>query len=222
MIDLIRLLELTLKIWKIPCYLASLSLKKILFNGLKWTGKKNFNELLEQGDLIFVKLQSNNIWSLKQLPKVNGAIVVMDPFNGKVKALVGGYSYISSEFNRATQAKRQPGSAFKPIVYLAALNEGYSPSTLILDAPYVVDQGPGLPKWKPSNYSNKFYGPSTLRTGVEKSRNLMTARLALELGMESIQEIAKRFGINDEMPNLLSMSLGAGETSLIKLVTHMQ
>ena len=122
---------------------------------------------MEQGDLIFAQLKSNNIWSLKQLPKVNGAIVVMDPFNGKVKALVGGYSYISSEFNRATQAKRQPGSAFKPIVYASALENGFLPNSLILDAPFISKQGEGLKKWKPQNYGKKFYGPSTLRMGVK-------------------------------------------------------
>ncbi len=190
---------------------------KILFNNLKWTGKKNFNELLEQGDLIFVQLKSNNIWSLKQLPKVNGAIVVMDPFNGKVKALVGGYSYISSEFNRATQAKRQPGSAFKPIVYAAALENGFLPNSLILDAPFISKQGEGLKKWKPQNYGKKFYGPSTLRMGVEKSRNLMTVRIAQKLGFEKISKISRDLGVYDNVPELLSVSLGSNETTLLKI-----
>ena len=179
--------------------------------------KKNFYELLKQGDLIFVKLKSNNIWSLKQLPKVNGAIVVMDPFNGKVKALVGGYSYISSEFNRATQAKRQPGSAFKPIVYAAALENGFLPNSLILDAPFISKQGEGLKKWKPQNYGKKFYGPSTLRMGVEKSRNLMTVRVAQKLGFEKISKISKDLGVYDNVPELLSVSLGSNETTLLKI-----
>ncbi len=190
---------------------------KILFEGLKWTGKKNFNELLSDGDIIFVKKKSNDIWTLKQLPKVNGAIVVMDPFNGKVKALVGGYSFVSSEFNRATQAKRQPGSAFKPIVYAAALENGFLPNSLILDAPFVSKQGEGLKKWKPQNYGKKFYGPSTLRMGVEKSRNLMTVRVAQQLGFDKIAKISKDLGVYEDVPELLSVSLGSNETTLLKI-----
>ncbi len=190
---------------------------KIYFKNLNWTGKKNFNELLNEGDIIFVKLKSDNIYTLKQLPKVNGAIVVMDPFSGKVKALVGGYSYISSEFNRATQAKRQPGSAFKPIVYAAALENGFLPNSLILDAPFVSKQGEGLKKWKPQNYGKKFYGPSTLRMGVEKSRNLMTVRVAQKLGFDKISKISKDLGVYDKVPELLSVSLGSNETTLLKI-----
>ncbi len=190
---------------------------KIFFEGLKWTGKKNFNELLNDGDVIFVQKKSNDIWTLKQLPKVNGAIVVMDPFNGKVKALVGGYSFISSEFNRATQAKRQPGSAFKPIVYAAALENGFLPNSLILDAPFVSKQGEGLKKWKPQNYGKKFYGPSTLRMGVEKSRNLMTVRVAQQLGFDKIAKISKDLGVYEDVPELLSVSLGSNETTLLKI-----
>tara|TARA_B100000989_G_scaffold110577_1_gene81109 strand:- start:159 stop:2573 length:2415 start_codon:yes stop_codon:yes gene_type:complete len=185
----------------------------------------DISQIINVGDIIpILKPISEDMeiheksWMLSQKPKVSGAILVIDPHTGRILAMSGGYSFSDSEFNRSTQALRQPGSAFKPFIYLSALEKNYLPTTLIRDAPIVIDQGPGLPKWKPSNYSNKFYGPSTLRTGVEKSRNLMTARLALELGMESVQEIAKRFGINNEMPNLLSMSLGAGETSLINLV----
>ena len=129
----------------------------------------------------------------------------------------GGYNYRDSEFNRAVQALRQPGSAFKPFVYLAALDQGYNPTTRILDAPLVVDQGQGKPKWKPANYTRRFYGPSIMRVGIEKSRNLMTARLAMNLGMDEIQEYARRFGLNDDLPPLLSMSLGAGETTLLRL-----
>ena len=192
---------------------------KINFEGLKWTNKKNFSTLLKIGDVIFVKNKSKNIWILKQLPLVNGSIVVMDPENGKVKALVGGYSFISSEFNRATQAKRQPGSAFKPIVYAAALENGFLPNSLVLDAPFVSKQGEGLKNWKPQNYGKKFYGPSTLRMGVEKSRNLMTVRVAQKLGFDKISAISKKLGVYDDVPELLSVSLGSNETTLLKLTT---
>jgi len=192
---------------------------KINFEGLKWTNKKNFNTLLKIGDVIFVKNKSKNIWILKQLPLVNGSIVVMEPENGKVKALVGGYSFTSSEFNRATQAKRQPGSAFKPIVYAAALENGFLPNSLVLDAPFVSKQGEGLKNWKPQNYGKKFYGPSTLRMGVEKSRNLMTVRVAQKLGFDKISAISKKLGVYDDVPELLSVSLGSNETTLLKLTT---
>ncbi|MDA0996818.1 MAG: penicillin-binding protein 1A [Proteobacteria bacterium] len=156
---------------------------------------------------------------LKQIPAVEGAIVAIDPHTGRVLAMSGGYAYEKSQFNRATQAARQPGSAFKPFVYLAALDAGYTPSTRILDAPFVIDQGPGLPKWRPANYTNKFYGASTMRLGVEKSRNLMTVRLAQTIGMERVSDYARRFGINDNLPETLSMALGAGETTLMRLTT---
>ena len=156
-------------------------------------------------------------FALGQRPAVEGAIVALDPHTGRMLALVGGYDYRVSEFNRATQARRQPGSAFKPFVYLAALDKGYSPTTLILDAPLALDQGQGKPKWKPANYTRKFYGPSIMRVGIEKSRNLMTARLAMAIGMPTVQEYAAKFGIDAEMPPYLSMSLGAGETTLLKL-----
>ncbi len=178
----------------------------------------NFNNWLldvefKIGDLIYIE-QIIDKYIIKQEPKVNGAIIVLDPYTGDILALSGGYSFKKSEFNRATQAKRQPGSAFKPIVYLAALNEGYSPATLILDAPYVVDQGPGLPKWKPSNYTEEFYGLTTMRTGIEKSRNLMTVRLANRIGMNKILSMANNFDINDGLDSNLSMSLGSGVVSL--------
>ncbi len=156
-------------------------------------------------------------FALGQIPAVNGAIVALDPHTGRILAMSGGYDYRASEFNRATQARRQPGSAFKPFVYLAALDAGYLPTTRILDAPLVVDQGRNKKKWKPANYTKKFYGPSIMRVGIEQSRNLMTARLAMSLGMERVQDYAKRFGIDDDLPPLLSMSLGAGETDLLSL-----
>ena len=170
----------------------------------------------KKGDVIYIQ-KKNNTYIINQEPKVNGAIIVLDPYTGDVLALSGGYSFKKSEFNRVTQAKRQPGSAFKPIVYLAALNEGYSPATLILDAPYVVDQGPGLPKWKPSNYTDEFYGLTTMRTGIEKSRNLMTVRLANRIGMDKILSMANKFDINEGLDKNLSMSLGSGVVTLIEL-----
>ncbi len=190
---------------------------KILFENLKWTKRKNFNDLVEKGDLIFLKKNKKGNWNLKQLPRVNGGIVVMNPHNGEIKALVGGYSYKSSEFNRVTQAKRQPGSAFKPIVYASALENGYLPNTLILDAPFVSEQGAGLKDWKPENYGKKFYGPSTLRKGIEKSRNLMTVRIAQNLGFDKISAISKNLGVYETTPELLSVSLGSNETTLLKL-----
>ena len=187
------------------------------FKNIKWTRKKSFEDLLKLNDIIYVQKIKKNKWSLKQLPKINGAIVVMDPYTGRVLAMVGGFSFKLSEFNRATQAKRQPGSAFKPVVYAAALENGFNPSTLILDAPFVIDQGEGLKTWKPENYGKKFYGPSTLRTGLEKSRNLMTVRVAQKVGFDQISKITKDFGIYDQVPALLSVSLGAAETTLVKL-----
>ena len=156
-------------------------------------------------------------YALKQVPAIEGAIVVLDPHTGRVLAIVGGLDYNISQFNRAIQAERQPGSAFKPFVYAAALDAGFTPSSLILDAPFVIDQGFGLGKWKPVNSTNKFYGPSTLRLGLEKSRNLMTVRLAQNIGMERVTDFAKRFGIGDKIEQNLAMSLGAGEVTLLKL-----
>ncbi len=158
-------------------------------------------------------------YALRQVPEVSGAIIAMDPHTGRVLAMSGGWSFATSEFNRATQALRQPGSAFKPFVYLTALENGYTPATIILDAPIVIDQGPGLPLWKPENYSQQFYGPSTMRLGIEKSRNLMTVRLAQAVGMEKVVDLVRRFSVIDNLPPLLSMALGAGETTPLKLTT---
>ena len=143
----------------------------------------------------------------------------MDPFTGRVLALNGGFSFKKSEFNRATQALRQPGSAFKPFIYTLALENKYSPSTLILDAPLVLEQGTDLKMWKPENYGKKFYGPSTLRTGLEKSRNLMTVRVAQDLGVKKIVDFSKALGIYENPEELLSISLGSTETTLLKLTT---
>ncbi len=186
---------------------------------LKWI-KKGINNTFKIGDIIYVKkLKNGPGYTLKQLPLANGAIVVMDPYNGRVLALSGGFSFKQSEFNRATQALRQPGSAFKPFVYAAALENGYSPSTLVLDAPLVLEQGTDLKMWKPENYGKKFYGPSTLRMGLEKSRNLMTVRIAQDLGMKKIVNISKELKIYENPNELLSISLGSAETTLLKLTS---
>tara|TARA_B100000686_G_scaffold263811_1_gene277643 strand:+ start:1811 stop:4168 length:2358 start_codon:yes stop_codon:yes gene_type:complete len=187
------------------------------FKNVSWTRKKTFGEIFKINDIIYVEKIKSNKWNLKQLPEINGGIVVMDPYTGRVLAMAGGFSYNLSEFNRATQAKRQPGSAFKPFVYAAALENGFTPSTLVLDAPFVMDQGEGKKTWKPENYGKKFYGPSTLRTGIEKSRNLMTVRVAQKVGFDEISKITNNFGIYKNIPEVLSVSLGAAETTLIKL-----
>ena len=188
----------------------------IRYSDISWT-KKEFKELLKIGDIIYVKSLGNNNFSLKQLPQVDGGIVVMDPFTGRVLALSGGFSFENSEFNRATQALRQPGSAFKPFIYALALENGYTPSTLILDAPLVLEQGVDLKMWKPENYGKKFYGPSTLRMGLEKSRNLMTVRIAQNLGLKKIVNFSEKLGIYNSPSELLSISLGSAETTLLKL-----
>ena len=175
-------------------------------------------DIHEIGDIFFVK-KENNSWSLKQYPRVNGGIVVLEPFTGEILALAGGFNFKKSEFNRVTQAKRQPGSAFKPIVYAAALENGFAPNSIVLDAPFVESQGVGLKNWKPENYGKKFYGPSTFRKGIEYSRNLMTVRIAKILGLEEILKLSKKLNIYDEIPELLSVSLGAAETTLINLTS---
>ena len=190
----------------------------IKYENISWT-KKEFNEILKVGDIIYVENLSKNIFTLRQLPLVNGGIVIMDPFTGRVLALSGGFSFRKSEFNRATQALRQPGSAFKPFIYALALENGYTPSTLILDAPLVLEQGYDLKMWKPENYGKKFYGPSTLRMGLEKSRNLMTVRIAQDLGLKKIINFSKQIGIYDNPSELLSISLGSAETTLLKLTS---
>ena len=191
---------------------------KIAYSDISWS-KKEFEELIKVGDIIYVKKIGDKNYSLKQMPKVNGGIVVMDPFTGRVLALSGGFSFKKSEFNRATQASRQPGSAFKPFVYALALENNYTPTSLVLDAPIVLDQGDDLKMWKPENYGKKFYGPSTLRVGLEKSRNLMTVRVAQDLGLTKIVNFSKNLGIYDNPEELLSISLGSAETTLLKLTS---
>jgi penicillin-binding protein 1A len=192
---------------------------------MKWAKVKGrapskVSQVLNPGDVIYVEpTNDTGQYELRQVPEISGAMVVEDPWTGRVLAMVGGFSYDESQFNRATQALRQPGSSFKPIVYAAAIDNGYTPSTLILDAPIEIDQGPGLGTWKPENYENDFYGPSTLRFGLEHSRNVMTVRLAQDIGMPLIAEYAKRFGVYDSLPPYLSFALGAGETTLLRMVT---
>jgi len=180
---------------------------------------KKVDDVLAEGDVIYTEEVKDGEFELRQVPDVEGAMVVMSPHNGKILAMVGGFSFDKSQFNRATQAYRQTGSTFKPIVYVTALEMGYSPTDLILDAPFVLDQGPGLPLWKPSNYSKGFSGLTTLRQGIEKSKNLMTVRLAQDIGMDKVSNMAKRLGVMDNLPQLLSMSLGAADTRLIDMTT---
>ena len=191
-------------------------------NGYKIKGPKirRVSQVLSVGDVVWVAPdKGQDSYALKQVPQVNGAMFAMDPHTGRVLAMVGGYSFAASEFNRATQASRQPGSAFKPFVYAAALDSGFTPASLVLDAPFVMDQGKDQGLWKPENYARRFYGLSTLRLGMEKSRNLMTIRMAQEIGMPIITDYAARFNINKTMPNVLAMSLGAGETTLARLTS---
>lgn len=204
---------------------VKLGLKQVEWAKKAGAGKpKAVNEVLSPGDVIFVApddpLDPTGAWSLMQIPEVGGGIVAMDPHTGRVLASVGGFSFDISQFDRAIQAKRQPGSSFKPFVYAAALDNGYKPTSIVLDAPIEIEQGPGQDVWKPENYNkDKSYGPTTLRIGIEKSRNQMTVRLAQDMGMPLITEYAKRFGIYDDLLPVLSMSLGAGETTLLRMTT---
>jgi penicillin-binding protein 1A len=182
-------------------------------------------DVVKPGDLVLVEpLESGKagpktapLYNLCQIPEVSGALVVIDPHTGRVLAMSGGFSFELSQFNRATQAKRQPGSAIKPFVYLTALENGFTPSTLVDDAPISLSQGPGLPLWTPSNYEHNFMGPIPLRVALEHSRNLATAHVAATIGMEAIGQTVEKFGIMDHMPRMFSMALGAGETTPLRL-----
>jgi penicillin-binding protein 1A len=179
------------------------------------------DDMWDAGDVIYVKNLAEEgaepQWSYRQIPSIQGAFVAMDTQTGRVLAMQGGFSYQSSVFNRATQAERQPGSSFKPFVYAAALDKGYSPATIVVDAPVEVATAGGE-IWRPQNSSEKYYGPAPIRTGLEQSRNLMTVRIAQDVGMDTVAEYAERFGVYENMPHLLSYSLGAGETTLYKMV----
>jgi penicillin-binding protein 1A len=181
---------------------------------------KSIDEVIAPGDVIYVSEEADTgVFNLEQIPRIEGAMVAMNPHTGRVVAMVGGFSFSSSEFNRATQAKRQPGSSFKPIVYAAALDNGYTPASVILDGPFSIDQGGSLGLWEPKNYAGGYAGPSTLRLGIEKSRNLMTVRLANDMSMKLIAEYAQRFGVYDNMLPVLSGSLGAQETTVLRMAS---
>lgn len=204
---------------------------EIGFDEVKWAksvkgGKKPnaVTDVINPGDVIYVAPKDPKdvagVWSLMQIPEVSGGIIALDPNTGRVLADVGGFSFDKSQFDRAIQAKRQPGSAFKPFVYAAAIDNGYKPTSIVLDAPIEIEQGPGQDIWRPENYEKEHSaGPSTLRFGIEHSRNQMTVRLAQDLGMPLITEYARRFGIYDDLLPVLSMSLGAGETTLLRIAT---
>jgi len=205
-------------------------------DGVKWAkaasgplkGKTptSVSQVLQPGDVIYVDplfKDGNPVdgqYRLEQIPEVSGAMIAMDPNTGRVLAMVGGFSFDQSQFNRATQAYRQPGSSFKPIVYSSALDNGYTPSTTVVDAPIEIDQGQGGGVWRPDNFSNgKYRGPTTLRNALRLSLNTVTVRLAQDIGMPLISEYARRFGVYDELPNYLSYALGAGETTALRMVT---
>ncbi|MBN9557594.1 MAG: penicillin-binding protein 1A [Alphaproteobacteria bacterium] len=204
---------------------------KIPFSALAWARKPLANasvgpsprspqDVVKPGNVIYVEpTDKNGDYGLRQIPKVNGAIVVMDPHTGRVLAMSGGFSYESSEYNRASQAMRQPGSAFKPFVYAAALDSGYTPVSKVLDAPFVMSQGPGLPLWRPENYEHEYLGLTTLRRGLELSRNLMTIRLAQAVGMKKVATYADNFGVYKKLSPMLANSIGAAETTLLKMTT---
>ena len=209
----------------------------ISLDGVKWAKAASgptkgrtptkVDQVVSAGDLIYVEPMvakdgtvTEGQYRLRQVPEVSGAMVAMDPWTGRVLAMVGGFSFDQSQFNRATQAYRQPGSSFKPLVYSAAMDNGYTPSTVVVDAPIEIDQGQGNGVWRPENYSTgKYYGPTTLRNALKRSLNTVTVRLAQDVGMPLIGEYAKRFGVYDELPNYLSYALGAGETTVMRMVT---
>jgi penicillin-binding protein 1A len=209
----------------------------IALDGVKWAkpaagparGRTptTISQVIAAGDVVYVDpmlAKDGSIvegqYRLRQIPEVSGAMVAMDPWTGRVLAMVGGFSFDQSQFNRATQAYRQPGSSFKPFVYSAAMDNGYTPSTVVIDAPIEIDQGQGAGVWRPENYSTgKYYGPTTLRNALQRSLNTVTVRLAQDIGMPLIGEYAKRFGVYDELPNYLSFALGAGETTVMRMVT---
>jgi penicillin-binding protein 1A len=207
----------------------------LTYDGYKWARRQlpgavwgptpaSPQEVVKPGDVFYVEPQpapaKPGEFGLRQVPEVNGAIVVMDPHTGRVLAMSGGFSYASSQFDRAMQAQRQPGSSFKPFVYATALDNGYTPVSKVLDAPFEMDQGPGLGIWRPDNFEKgEFLGDTTLRRGIELSRNVMTVRLAHDLGMNQVVKLPLRMGVYDKLPPLLANSLGAYETTLIRMVT---
>ncbi|MFN3497138.1 MAG: penicillin-binding protein 1A, partial [Pannonibacter indicus] len=198
---------------------ATLQLDDMKWARVSGRAPNSANDVLNPGDVVYVEAPKNGgRYQLRQVPRVSGALVAMDPFTGRVLALVGGFSFAQSEFNRATQAWRQPGSSFKPFVYAAALDNGYTPSSVVLDAPIELAQA-GQATWRPQNYGGKFYGPSTLRTGIELSRNLMTIRLAQDMGMPLVAEYAKRFGIYDNMISIVLRRQPSGQLNTVIFIS---
>ena len=191
----------------------------VTLEGVKWTGRTP-KGLVKPGDIFYVEpvVGRDGEYRLRQIPEVSGAAIAMDPFTGRVLAMVGGFSFDESEFNRATQAQRQPGSSLKPFVYAAALDNGYTPTSTVLDSPIAIDDGSGH-LWEPHNFEGTSSGPHPLRYAIEHSINLMTVRLARDIGMPLVVEYTKRFGIYDNLPPFLSMSIGAGETTVLRMIT---
>jgi penicillin-binding protein 1A len=199
--------------------------RKFLSNDRMGPEVRKPSDVLAAGDVIYVEAlpktpenPNTGAFTLRQVPKVNGGLLAMDPHTGRVMALVGGFSYYSSEFDRAWQAYRQTGSSFKPIVYAVALDQGYTPSSIVLDTPFMASQGQGLPLWRPDNYDESYAGPSTLRQGLEKSRNLMTVRIASDVGMDKVVEYARKLGTTDKMLAVLANALGSTESTIVRMV----
>ncbi|MGO4526626.1 penicillin-binding protein 1A [Microvirga sp. 2MCAF35] len=194
---------------------------RIASQGIRWTGKSRMDDVLRVGDVVHVepieKLSSK--YRLRQIPEISGALVALEPDTGRIRAMVGGFSFSQNEFNRVTQAWRQPGSTFKAVVYAAALDSGYTPSSLVLDAPLSIEQGAGRAPWSPGNHNGRYDGPSTLRVGLERSKNVMTVRLARDVGMPLVSDYARRLGVQDDLPPLLAMALGSGETTVLRMTT---
>ncbi len=194
---------------------------RIMAQGIRWTGKSRVGEVLRAGDVIHVEpiRKAPNEYRLRQIPEISGALVALEPDTGRIRAMVGGFSISQNEFNRVTQAWRQPGSIFKAIVYAAALDSGYTPSSLIPDEPLSIDRGAGQAPWSPGNHDGRYDGPSTLRMGLERSKNVMTVRLARDIGMPLVAAYTRRLGVHDDLPPLLAMALGAGETTVLRMTT---
>lgn len=194
---------------------------RIMAQGIRWTRKSRLSDVLRVGDVVHVEPvgKAPGQYRLRQIPEVSGALVALEPDTGRIRAMVGGFSFSQNEFNRVTQAWRQPGSTFKAIVYAAALDSGYTPSSLVLDEPLSIDQGPGQAPWSPGNHNGRYDGPSTLRMGLERSKNVMTVRLARDIGMPLVAGYTRRLGVQDDLPPLLAMALGAGETTVLRMTT---
>ncbi len=216
---------------KIEIYLGAQQTSNLLLEKAKWAkpyvnenvmGKepKDFTKIFTQGDIIRVVEAEPGQWSLTQIPEVAGAFVAIDPQNGSILALVGGYDYNYSKFNRVVQAKRQPGSSFKPFIYSAALDSGYTPASIINDAPVVFEDVALEDTWRPQNYSGKFFGPTRLRDALTKSRNMVSIRLLIDIGRRHAMQHITKFGFDPEqLPYDLTLALGSGSVSPLELAT---